>query len=84
MDLITLDITDAPASIGPGDAAVLLGDGLTVDDMAEVAGTNGYNILTNLGQRFERRYNRWLKGSWSSQHVQTRSLLHLPELWRGL
>ncbi len=36
--------------------AVLLGDGIGVDDMAERAGTNGYNILTNLGRRFHRIY----------------------------
>ncbi len=56
MDLIALDVTDAGPDVSIDDVAVLLGDGITVDDMAERAGTNGYNILTNLGARFHRRY----------------------------
>jgi alanine racemase len=55
MDLITLDITDA-GSVKAGDYATLIGDVLTIDAIADRAGTNGYNILTNLWSRFARRY----------------------------
>jgi alanine racemase len=55
MDLITLDVTNA-GRVSVGDRAILLGDGISVDDMAEQAGTNGYNILTSLGTRFHRRF----------------------------
>lgn len=55
MDLITLDITAVP-HVERGDVAVILGDGLTVDTVAEDLGTNGYEVLTGLGHRYERRY----------------------------
>lgn len=55
MDLIVLDVTEAGA-VAPGDAATLLDETLTVDRMAENAGTIGYEILTSLGRRYERRY----------------------------
>lgn len=54
MDLVTLDVTDAPTSIGAGDEAVLIGEGIGVDEVAKRAGTNGYEILTSLGSRYER------------------------------
>ncbi len=57
MDLITLDVTDVPPGrVRRGDTAVLLGDGISVDDVGTRAGTNGYEILTNLGSRYTRRY----------------------------
>ena len=34
----------------------LLGPNQTVDDLADAAGTIGYEILTSLGSRYERRY----------------------------
>jgi alanine racemase len=55
MDLITLDVTDA-GPVMQGDMATIIGEGLVIDDIAERAGTNGYNILTNLGGRFHRTY----------------------------
>ncbi len=55
MDLTTFDITDLP-QVGPGDMLTLIGDGQTPDDLALLAGTNGYEILTSLGQRYTRRY----------------------------
>ncbi len=54
MDLIVLDVTDAP-SISRGDAVTLLGDGITIDDLAGRAGTIGYEVLTKLGLRSHRR-----------------------------
>ncbi|NND19369.1 MAG: alanine racemase [Silicimonas sp.] len=53
MDLITVDIThlaDVP------DSLEILGRHQGVDDLAEAAGTIGYEILTSLGARFQRSY----------------------------
>ena len=55
MDLTTFDVTDLPA-LRPGDALTLIGPGCTPDDLAERAGTIGYEILTSLGARYRRQY----------------------------
>jgi alanine racemase len=56
MDLITIDITDCEeGAVKPGHKAVLIGDGITVDDVAVMASTNGYEILTSLGGRYQRK-----------------------------
>jgi alanine racemase len=57
MDLMSIDVTDVPESlVKPGQTAALLGHGIGVDDVARMAGTNGYEILTSLGPRYQRRY----------------------------
>ena len=57
MDLITFDISAVPAgALSPGDDIEMIGDHQTVDDLADEAGTIGYEILTSLGQRYARRY----------------------------
>ncbi|MEM9684906.1 MAG: alanine racemase [Pseudomonadota bacterium] len=57
MDLITVDVTDAPAPLcQPGRWVELLGERHTIDDLAEEAGTIGYEILTSLGARHHRVY----------------------------
>ncbi len=53
MDLLTVDVTDL--SEVP-DHLDILGPHQGVDDLATVAGTIGYEILTSLGRRYERRY----------------------------
>ncbi|MEM9468135.1 MAG: alanine racemase [Actinomycetota bacterium] len=60
MDLITVDLTDVPADVlvGPGSAAELIGPAVTIDDVAEAAGTIPYEILTSLGDRYRRRHIR--------------------------
>lgn len=55
MDLATFDATDHPA-LRPGDWLELLGPHRTPDDVADSAGTNGYEVLTSLGRRFHRVY----------------------------
>ncbi|MCE2760483.1 MAG: alanine racemase [Acetobacteraceae bacterium] len=56
MDLITLDVTDAPG-ITPGDTVQLIGGAApSPDDLAARAGTIGYEILTSLGDRYRRDY----------------------------
>jgi alanine racemase len=57
MDLITIDLTDVPPEAACRGARVeLLGDHITVDDVARWAGTIPYEILTGLGSRFARLY----------------------------
>jgi alanine racemase len=57
MDLFTVDITDLPdRAIYRGDFVTVIGGGLDVDQVAAQAGTIGYEILTSLGRRFQRRY----------------------------
>ncbi len=53
MDLITVDVTDLPQD--PERLRILNGH-QTVDDLAEAAGTIGYEILTSLGARYSRGY----------------------------
>lgn len=56
MDLITLDVTDAPG-IAPGDVLQLIGGAApSPDDLAARADTIGYEILTSLGDRYRRNY----------------------------
>jgi alanine racemase len=55
MDLITLDVSTAPAA-RVGEAVELMGDRLPVDEVATLAGTIGYEVLTRLGRRLARQY----------------------------
>jgi len=57
MDMITLDVSGvAPSDIRPGDTVELLGRNVLLDNLARTAGTIGYDILTGLGTRWQRRY----------------------------
>jgi alanine racemase len=57
MDSITLDVTGIPEPrLQPGMTVELLGPHQHVDVVAAEAGTIGYEVLTRLGNRFERRY----------------------------
>ena len=57
MDLITLDVTDVPEeSVYRGAMVELLGDHVGLDDLARIAGTIDYEILTRLGRRHQRIY----------------------------
>lgn len=57
MDLITLDVSAlAPEDCLPGTAVSLLGGGVDIDDQAEAARTNAYELLTQLGHRYRRIY----------------------------
>lgn len=53
MDLLTVDVTHLPEV---PDALELLGPYQGIDELAEAAGTIGYEILTGLGARYRRRY----------------------------
>ncbi|HEX5934550.1 MAG TPA: alanine racemase [Pseudorhizobium sp.] len=57
MDLTIFDVTDIPeGAIRAGDYIELFGPNVPLDDVARAAGTIGYEILTSLGLRYERRY----------------------------
>lgn len=57
MDSMGLDVTGiAPERIVPGAEVELMGASHTVDEVAALAGTIGYEVLTRLGSRFHRRY----------------------------
>ncbi|MFQ5625782.1 MAG: alanine racemase [Methyloligellaceae bacterium] len=57
MDLITLDVTDVPDGIARrGTWVEIIGEHVSVDDLAERAGTIGYEILTSLSRRAQHIY----------------------------
>ena len=57
MDLLAVDVSDlAEGAVRRGDLATLIGDGVSVDDLAAGMGTIGYEVLTNLGRRYHRVY----------------------------
>ncbi len=57
MDLMAVDITDIEKSaVRRGHMVTLIGDGITVDELAHHFGTIGYEVLTSLGPRYARVY----------------------------
>jgi alanine racemase len=57
MDLMAVDITDLPNnSARRGHMVTLIGEGVTVDELAHHFGTIGYEVLTSLGPRYARVY----------------------------
>lgn len=57
MDLLAVDITDLPHNAARrGHLATLIGDGITVDELAHHYGTIAYEVLTSLGRRYLRVY----------------------------
>jgi alanine racemase len=57
MDLMAFDATAVPhVELRRGDDATLIGDGITVDDVATWSGTIGYEVLTGLGRRYRRQW----------------------------
>lgn len=58
MDLVTVDLTDLPSVPKAGQLVEILGPHQSIDELASAAGTIGYEILTSLGQRYKRVYQR--------------------------
>jgi alanine racemase len=57
MDLMAFDVTALPEDkVKRGHDAILIGNGITVDDVAWWSGTIGYEILTGLGRRYRREW----------------------------
>jgi alanine racemase len=57
MDLVTIDVSGFNENeIYLGQRVEVIGSNCTPDKIAKLSGTIGYEVLTNLGNRFERRY----------------------------
>lgn len=57
MDLMAIDVTDVDKNgARRGQMVTLLGEGITVDELARHFGTIGYEVLTSLGSRYARVY----------------------------
>ena len=57
MDLLAVDVTDlAEGTARRGELATLIGDGMSIDDLAAAMGTISYEVLTGLGRRYHRVY----------------------------
>jgi alanine racemase len=77
MDLIAVDITDLPPkAIKRGQFVTLLGEGITVDELAHHFGTIGYEVLTSLGKRYARVY----KGGAAEVAVERGSATDTPSV----
>ncbi len=68
MDSIILDISALPGGLAAGDLVELIGPHQSVDDVAALAGTIGYEILTALGRRFHRVYIDETSGTGQAEH----------------
>jgi alanine racemase len=57
MDLMAIDVTDLEKNAARrGHMVTLIGEGITVDELAHHFGTIGYEVLTSLGPRYARVY----------------------------
>ncbi len=57
MDLMAIDVTDLDKKdVRRGHMVTLIGEGITVDELAHHFGTIGYEVLTSLGSRYARIY----------------------------
>ena len=57
MDLIAVDVTDLEKNAARrGHMVTLIGEGITVDELAHHFGTIGYEVMTSLGPRYMRIY----------------------------
>jgi alanine racemase len=57
MDLMAVDVTDLEKNaVRRGQTVTLIGEGITVDELAHHFGTIGYEVLTSLGSRYARIY----------------------------
>ena len=57
MDLVCLDVTALPRDVvSEGDWATMIGGSVTLEEVAALAGTISYELLTALGNRLERVY----------------------------
>jgi len=55
MDLASLDVTDVSGAL-VGTEVEFLGDTITLEELADAAGTASYEILTSVGRRLKPRY----------------------------
>ncbi len=57
MDLVAVDTSDS-GYVERGEVVEMIGPSITIDDFAAAAGVSGYEVLTSLGQRCHRRYQK--------------------------
>lgn len=63
MDLTLFDVTDCgPDAVQPGDHIELFGPNIPIDEAAHAAGTIAYELLTSLGQRWQRHVVGTMEG----------------------
>ena len=55
MDLITIDVTDIPEAAA-GDEVVLLGDGITAEELGQKSQTISYEVFCRISDRVPRHY----------------------------
>lgn len=78
MDLITVDVTDLDED---PESLQLLNRLQTVDDLAEAAGTIGYEILTSMGHRYRRNYlDRGQRASRAVESIREKLQRKAPHL----
>ncbi|MDG1436582.1 MAG: alanine racemase [Rickettsiaceae bacterium] len=59
MDLITIDVSHVnPDKVFLGQEVEIIGDNCPPETLAQLLNTNSYEILTMLGDRYERRYSK--------------------------
>jgi alanine racemase len=56
MDQFMVNVGDDDIKVG--DEVILLGEGITAEDLAKWMGTNEYEVMTNIGARIPRVYTR--------------------------
>ena len=54
MDQFMVDVGDDDVKVG--DDVILLGDGILAEELAQWAGTNEYEVMTNISARVPRIY----------------------------
>jgi alanine racemase len=70
MDSMTIDVTALPpGTLTLGSFVEIIGEHQTLEDVADDAGTISYEILTSLGQRYQREY----RGLTQPQSIQQRA-----------
>ena len=72
MDLMAVDVTDLDKNaVRRGHMVTLIGEGITVDELAHHFGTIGYEVLTSLGKRYARDLQgRRSKGGAAGRRVE--------------
>lgn len=83
MDSMTLDVSMVPPGrLRPGTLVELIGPHQSVDQVADHAGTIGYEILTSLGTRYARRYQGDGPDGATAQSLRTPVVMGRTELAR--
>lgn len=68
MDSLTVDLGDLPAGmLARGSQVQIIGEHQSLDALAATAGTIGYEMLTSLGQRYERIYSDEIDVRWTAR-----------------